>query len=526
MDQVERAKGLFFKGLDSLGNRDFENAELFLLEALKLTPRSIPVLSNLAIAQFEQKKISDATLTAGKALEIDSENLDALIMISTCQNVQGQYQQALVTCQKVIGIDPSFAEAHCNLGYALKQIGKYQDAIESYDRAINFNPRLTDAYLNRGNAFRFLNRYDEALASYDKALALNANLAEAWVGRGNVLSATRRYDEALKCFVEAQRIAPELGEASYNEGLCRLLLGDYERGFEKYEARWTMRSLSKARRGQSPPLWLGDSSIAGKTILLHAEQGLGDTILASRYAPMVAALGARVVLEVQAQLKPLFGNLEGVSALVATGEKLPDFDFHCPLMSLPLAFKTRLDTIPDKIPYLTVQDEVVRKWNARLGANGFKVGITWAGNPTFIDDRKRSIPLESILPVTGISGATYISIQKDLRPGDQEVLNANPKIVQLGREIKDFQDTAAIMMSLDLVISVDTSVVNLAGALGRPIWVLLPFNPDWRWLLGRSNSPWYPTARIFRQTKEGDWASVISSVCEGLKKEIEERSLS
>jgi tetratricopeptide (TPR) repeat protein len=520
MDQVERAKEYFFKALDSLENREFENAERYLSEALKLTPRSIPALNNLAISQFEQTKFADAALTARKVLNIDSKNIDALVMVSTCQNVQGHYDGALVTCQEIIGINPGFAEAHCNLGIALKQTGKYREAIESFDRAIGLNPQLADAFLNRGNTFCALKRYDEALASYDSAIILKSDIAEAWVGRGNVFAATRRYNEAFECFLRAQHIAPELGEANYNEGIYRLLLGDYERGWKKYEARRDLRLPHNIANSNSRPLWLGNSSIADKTIMLRAEQGLGDTIMASRYVPMVAELGARVVLEVQAPLRSLFRSLEGVSALVAAGDEISEFDCQCPLMSLPLAFKTRLDTIPNKVPYLTPSADIVQKWHARVGGGEFKVGVAWAGNSNFINDRERSILLENILPVSAIVGVKCMSIQKDLRPGDQQLLNANPQIVQLGKEISDFQDAAAIVMSLDLIISVDTSVVHLAGALARPVWVLLPFNPDWRWLLGRTDSPWYPTAKLFRQTKDGDWASVITSVCEELKKQL------
>ena len=445
-------------------------------------------------------------------------------MVSTCQNVQGQYDGALVTCQEIIGINPGFSEAHCNLGIALKQTGKYREAIESFDRAIGLNPQLADAFLNRGNTLCTLKRYDEAFASYDSAIRLKPDLAEAWVGRGNVFAATRRYDEAFECFLKAQGIAPQLGEANYNEGIYKLLLGDYERGWKKYEARRKLRLPHNIGNNNSRPLWLGTTSITDKTILLHAEQGLGDTIMASRYVPMVAKLGARVALEIQAPLKSLLQSLDGVSAIFATGEKPSEFDVQCPLLSLPLAFNTRLTTIPSKVPYLTPSKDKDGKWQFRVGGAEFRVGVAWAGNSNFINDRERSIPLEHILPLSAVAGVKCISIQRDLRAGDQEILNANPQILQLGKEITDFQDTAAIMMSLNLIISVDTAVVHLAGALARPVWVLLPFNPDWRWLLGRTDSPWYPTARLFRQTEDGDWATVIASVCEELKKQLKSHS--
>src|SRR5262249_4581681 len=252
-------------------------------------------------------------------------------------------------------------------------------------------------------------------------------------------------------------------------------------GWIKCEYRWEVQQFRAGKRNFLQPSWLGDSDIKDKIILLHAEQGLGDTVLACRYIAKFTALGAKVILEVQSPLKSLLRGLAGVSVLIGRGEAIPHFDVHCPLMSLPLAFKTTIETIPGKVPYISVRENAVEKWQSRLSAQKLKVGIAWAGNPDFVNDRDRSILLKNILPVTRIDGIEYFSLQKDLRPGDDELLNANPSIVRVDQEINDFEDTAAIIMSLDLVISSDTSIVNLAGALGRPVWVLLPFMPDWRW---------------------------------------------
>jgi hypothetical protein len=277
-------------------------------------------------------------------------------------------------------------------------------------------------------------------------------------------------------------------------------------------------------RNFSQPLWLGDGDIENRTILIHAEQGLGDTLMACRYAPILASLGARVIAEVQPSLKSLLENLNGISQLVAKGEPIPPFDVHCPIMSLPLAFKTTLQTIPAKVPYLTVSENVIKKWRAKLTGTDIKVGIAWAGNPNHVQDLDRSIPLKNLLPILGVRGTRYFSLQKDFRHGDKQILDINSQIVRLDPEINDFQDTAAIMMSLDLVISCDTSIVHLAGALGKPAWVLLPFNPDWRWLLDRSDSPWYPTAQLFRQTSRGEWSTVIDDVCVELEKRVAKKA--
>jgi hypothetical protein len=277
-------------------------------------------------------------------------------------------------------------------------------------------------------------------------------------------------------------------------------------------------------RNFSQPLWLGDGDIKNRTILIHAEQGLGDTLMACRYAPILASLGARVIAEVQPSLKSLLETLDGISQLVAKGEPIPPFDVHCPIMSLPLAFKTTLQTIPAKVPYLTVSENIIKKWRAKLTGTEIKVGIAWAGNPNHVQDLDRSIPLKDLLPILGVRGTRYFSLQKDFRHGEKQMLDIYSQIARLDPEINDFQDTAAIMMSLDLVISCDTSIVHLAGALGKPAWVLLPFNPDWRWLLDRSDSPWYPTARLFRQTTRGEWSTVVDDVCAELVKLVSQVS--
>ena len=311
--------------------------------------------------------------------------------------------------------------------------------------------------------------------------------------------------------------------AHYNEGYCRLLLGDTERGWKKHEYRWGGAENSRPRRNFSQPIWLGNSLIAGKTILIHAEQGYGDALMMCRYVPLIAAKGARVILELPPPLIRLMEGLEGVSMVLPSGADIPFFDVHCPIMSLPLAFNTRLDTIPDQIPYLRVPKEDVDHWRSKLRGGGFKVGIAWAGSTAFKQDRERSITLKNILPICSVLGPTYFSLQKSLREGDAAILNANPQILQLGQELTDFQETAAAMMSLDLVISSDTSIVHLAGALGKPVWILLSSSPDWRWLLDRRDSPWYPSARLFRQRDRGDWASVTNEVRAELERLVRER---
>ena len=264
-------------------------------------------------------------------------------------------------------------------------------------------------------------------------------------------------------------------------------------------------------------LWLGEQPIEGKTILLHAEQGFGDTIQFVRYVPLVAALGAKVIIEVQPALKMLLSAVKGADKVIGKGEKLPPFDFHCPLLSLPLAFKTRLETIPASTPYLSVPEERVAIWASQLPKSQMlRIGVVWGGNPDFVNDRTRSIGLARLAPLLSMPGFQFVSIQKDLRAGDQEILHNHPQLIHLGDKLADFSDTAAIMSRLDLVISSDTAPVHLAGALGRPVWVLLDHVSDWRWMLDRDDNPWYSTARLFRQPKVGEWESVVMRVADEL----------
>lgn len=551
---AENRDALHYFGILKAASGQIDEAKDLIERSLGNSTANLPFVENYATILFKSGGFEEAAQLCEKALAVHrgSEGLQYLLAISLYRlgrlkeaneafttllrsypnnpagnNEKGatlagllQYDEALLFVDKALRIDPEFADAYLNKGNILIKLNRYDDAVAAFDKALSLQANLPDALIGCASALRRLRRFEEAFGYLDKALTLQPDLAEAWIGRGNVLAGTRRYGEAIECFLKAQHISPELGEAHYNEGFYRLLLGDYERGWEQYEARWNTTQATSLKNNFSQPLWRGESSIANKTILLHAEQGFGDTIIASRYVPMVAALGARVILQVQAPLESLLRTLRGVSTLVVEGEDIPEFDVQCPLMSLPLAFGTRPDAIPAKVPYLTVDDDKVRKWRTRLNGAGFKVGIAWAGNAKFGDDHERSVLLQRMLPLFAVNGAKFISLQKDLRPGDQGILDANPQVIQLAAEIDDFQDTAAIMMSLDLIISTDSSVPNLAGALARPVWVLLPFNPDWRWFLDRDDSPWYPTARLFRQSQAGDWASVVDEVCEQLKRTV------
>jgi tetratricopeptide (TPR) repeat protein len=485
--------------------------------AIALAPRIFGFYNNRGAAFLKKKQFSEALSDFKRSIELNPNFADAHCGYGNVLVDLKRYEEAVAAYQNALSLEPDLENAWLGRGNALVGWQRYDDALASYDTALSLKPDLEQALVGRGHALVGLKHYDDALTSYDKALSLKPNLENAWLGRGNVFRDLKRFDDAFAAYRKAVAVVPDFAQAHYNEGLLRLSLGEMELGWKKCEYRWETQQFGDAERNFSQPLWLGDNDIKNKTILLHAEQGLGDTFLACRYIAKVAALGAKVILEVQPTLKSLLMGVEGVSMLIGRGDAIPHFDVQCPLMSLPLAFRTTVETIPNVVPYITVRNDAVAKWCSKLSAQKLKVGIAWAGNPLFGGDRDRSILLQNILPVTRIDGIEFFSLQKDLREGDHEVLNANPSIIRIDEGITDFEDTAAIMMGLDLVISSDTSVVNLAGALGKPVWVLLSSMPDWRWLLDRNDSPWYPTARLFRQVNAGDWTTVLDDLCAALK---------
>ena len=425
--------------------------------------------------------------------------------------------EALASFERALQIRPDYARALNNLGNTLQALQRPAEALASYDRLLAFQPAHAGALYNRGIVLRELRRPAEALTSFERALSIDPNHVDALNNRGIVLRDLGRPLEALASYDQALSIDPDNAETHSNRGCLRLLLGDFGRGWEEFEWRWRVRDFAPWRREFAQPLWLGDEPLAGRTILLHAEQGFGDAIHFVRYASLVAARGAKVVLEVPPPLTALLARIEGASLVVGRGEKLPRFDCHCPLLSLPLAFKTRLDTIPTAIPYLSAPEDRIIKWKQRLPQSGMRrIGIAWAGNPNFKGDQTRSIGLARFSPLLSLPGIAFLSLQKDLRDGDRDILRNNSHVIHLGDAIADFGDTAAIMSLLDLVITSDTSVAHLAGALGKPVWVLLQYVADWRWLLDRSDSPWYPAARLFRQPEIDDWESVIGQVKDAL----------
>jgi Tfp pilus assembly protein PilF len=429
---------------------------------------------------------------------------------------QGNLTRAMTLYQSILKKSPQQLNVLNNMGIIYQKLQRDEDALVYFERALQLEPNFPPALYNRGNSLRKLNRPAEAVQSYDRVLQAVPHNPEVLNNRGNALRALNKLDEAHASFAAAIRHAPDYADAHWNLGLSLLLAGDYQHGWQHYEWRWKSE-LKTEQRYFSQPLWTGQQTLTGKTILLHAEQGFGDTLQFCRYTSLVKALGAKVILEVQPQLAKLLADLQDVDVLMSRGDALPAFDFHCPLLSLPKAFNTELGAIPNRQAYLNADSKRSNIWRDRLGAHtSLRVGLVWAGSTGHKNDHNRSIPLQALTPLLK-QNARFYSLQKELRDGDRQLINKHPQLEHLGKYIKDFTDTAALINLMDVVITVDTAVAHLAGAMGKKVWILLPYSPDWRWLLARDDNPWYQSARLFRQTAIGDWESVVSRVQQALQ---------
>jgi Flp pilus assembly protein TadD len=477
----------------------------------KKTDRSLSLALLAAFELHRQGRLDEAEAGYRDVLKDDPANWQGLHQLGEIHLARGQYIEALQFLGAAMKANPASPEAASNYGFVLRHLKRDNEAIGYFDRALILQPGYVPALLTRGASLQRLGRREEALKSLERAIELDPKNPKAHYNRANVLHELKRFDEALDSFARTIALDPGYADAHFNEGMTRLLIGDFSAGWGKYEWRWKAKLQAHAR-GFSQPLWRGGEPIAGKTILVHAEQGYGDTLQFVRYVPLLARMGAKIVLEIQPPLKSLLAPVEG-AVVVARGEPLPTFDLHCPILSLPRAFKMDLATIPASVPYLEAPSERIEKWARRLPSRRkLNVAIAWAGSATHEQDHVRSIAIEKLEPLLAMPDIEWIGIQRDLRPGDEEFLAAHPEIVHIGAELSDFADTAAVLSLTDLTISVDTSTVHLAGALGRPVWVLLQHMPDFRWLLDRDDSPWYPSARLFRQPDSGDWNSVIERV--------------
>jgi tetratricopeptide (TPR) repeat protein len=519
--RVLKLKRDHFDALHLLGMLNHQRGKVgeayrLIAAALKVDPRSADALSNLALVLHALKRDDEALASLGNALALAPGHTDALNNRGNILLDLKRPTEAVADFDAVLAHAPRHLQACINRGNALAALEENERAIADYDAALAIAPTHPLAHYNRGNTLRALGRAADAIAAYERALSVAPNHAGAWLNRGLALAALNRHREALESYDKVLALQPEHADAHFNAALSLLTIGDYRQGFAEYEWRWKRSGMGAGRKFRQS-LWLGEFPLAGRTILLHAEQGLGDTVQFVRYAPLLARAGASVVLEVPPALKPLLAEVEGVAAVVGRGEPLPPFDLHCPLASLPLACKTEVSSIPAEIPYLRAPAQRLAQWRPRLeGLASPRIALAWSGQITHSNDRNRSIALAQLEPLLSVPGMRFVSVQRELRPGEAERLASDRRIVHLGDELADFADTAAVLALADLTICVDTSVAHVSGALGRPTFVLLPFQPDWRWLLEREHSPWYPAVTLVRQPAIGDWGSVIDRVCAAL----------
>jgi tetratricopeptide (TPR) repeat protein len=489
-------------------------------KALLLKPNEPELWKNLANVLIDLDRLGEAELALQRALKLNPRYPDATYIYGTLLFNSGRLDEAVDYLTLSVDyladsneLQPSRAATLRSRALALHRLKRFDEALSDNMQALTLEPDHGETQNNLGSVLQSLGRIEESLIWFDKVLERRPNYVAALNNKAFSLGQLHRFAEAFACYDRSRAVDPNNPLTEWNLSLLHMLTGNFEAGWIGRESRWKAPTLGMVDPKFAQPLWLGDRSIAGKTILLHADEGIGDSIQFARYIPMVAALGARVILAVANPVQPLLSGTPGVSQCLPIPSALPAFELHCPMSSLPLAFGTRIETIPSAVPYLAPAPHPRRQaWESRLGPrNKLRVGLVWSGNPGHMNDRNRSIPLHVLSSILDLD-ATFVSLQKDPRPDDKAVLLGRTEIVDLTADLTDFVETAALIGCLDLVITVDTSVAHLAGALGCRTWILLPYAPDYRWLLDRDDSPWYPTMRLFRQTETREYVSVIDRV--------------
>lgn len=492
---------------------DFDSAEQHIRKALLYDPSNAEAYNNLGFILQTKKHFDNAIQCYQKAAELNPNQPEVYLNMGISFKEKGHIYSAIGCYKKALELNPGLIDAYINLGIAFLKEGKFDDAIMYCQKALQLNPYDANMHYNLGVAFQENGQLDEAVKFYQKALQINPHDAVINNNLAFALQENGRPYEAIPYYQKALQLNSGYATAHWNMSLALLLIGNFREGLKEYEWRWETEYLASSRRNFQQPLWDG-SDIKGRTILLHAEQGLGDTIQFIRYAPLVAQRGPRIIFECYKELTSLLLGLDGIELFVTRGEELPEFDVHCPLLSLPLVFNTTIETVPAKVPYLKSDPLLMKRWKNRMQHDNSrcKVGIAWAGNPGFKQNRYRNCPLENFSPLVQLHDVTLYSLQKGEEAKQTKNIPKDMKLIDYTDEFIDFSETAAFVENLDLVISVDTAVAHLAGALGKPVWTLLPFSPEWRWLLNRENSPWYPTMRLFRQSSLGDWKSLMVKV--------------
>jgi tetratricopeptide (TPR) repeat protein len=489
-------------------------------EITRVQPDNSDALFMLGIINSQTGALNAAAEHFRKLIAVHPAHTGAYYNLGNVYRDQGQFNEAFNCYQKAIQLNPGYAEAYINIGIIFRMQGRFDEETACYQKAIQLNPRSAEAFFNLGHSFFQKEQFDKALACYEKVTLLNPQSAHAYMNLGLIFRIEGRNEEALACYRKAVQLDPEDAPAHWNLSNVLLLIGNYREGWEEFEWFRKTEDYSKRQRRFPQPLWDG-SDIKGLTILLHAEEGFGDTLQFIRYAPLVAENGAKVIVESQKELTLLLKNVKGIQNVISHGSELPAFDIHCPLMSLPRVFGTTLQNIPAQIPYLFADPAKIKQWRERVQSDCHtKIGLVWSGGGLPF---RKSCSLELFSPLANLQGITFYSLQKG-EPGKRfKNAPAGMRLIDYADELHDFADTAAFIETLDLIIAVDTAVAHLAGALGKTVWVLLPFVPDWRWMLNREDSPWYPSMRLFRQPALGDWKGIVSMIADALQMKNKER---
>jgi tetratricopeptide (TPR) repeat protein len=526
IEQDPKPQYLFTLGVTLQRLRRFEEAFEALDRGTQLKPDAAEMWRHRGNVLVDLNRPDEALLSFQQVLRVNPQDRDAVYNCGLMLLLLGRMEEALAQFNLCDQLQPFHAPTLQKRALAFDGLKRFEEAVTDIKRAYALDPTQADVCNNAGVFLQRLGQFEESLSWFERALIIRPDYKDALLNKALSLSFLRRFDEAVAGFDVLTAIYPGDAETEWRRALLELQLGNFEAGWAGREARWNVPGLLTPIEF-SRPTWLGKEPVDGKTILIYMDEGAGDTIQFARYVPLLAAQGARVVLAVLDPLYPLLSKLPGVSECVpfAAASQLPAFDLVCPITALPLAFGTRLETIPSATPYLPPPAASrVQAWEDRLGPHDrLRVGLVWSGNPKHVNDHNRSLPLRVLSSILDLD-ATFVSLQKDPRPDDRAFLLEHTKIVDLTADLTDFAETAALVSCLDLVISVDTSVAHLAGALGRPTWILLPHTADYRWLLDREDSPWYPTARLFRQSKSREYASVLERVRTELSARIAARS--
>ena len=504
-------ESMIIQAIQAFQSGNLNSAEIVLSRILASYPKNLPALNILGLVKAAQSKHKEAAELLKRAIRLNPRDPSLHYNLAKALQESGAHKESLTHHKKAVELNPTNPEALLNYGKSLSKLGSYGDALDVYKKSLQINPNYTEAFLNIGITLRDLERYDEALNFTDKAISIDPSFLEAWLNRGDIFNELARYDEALASYDKAISFKPDCADAYWNKALSQLLTGNFEDGWKNYEYRWK-KTKADPMRHQQFPLLTNISEISGKSVLVWSEQGYGDTIQFSRYTEKLIELKADVIFEVQKPLKTLLQNSFLRSKVISQEESTEVIHFQIPLVSLPLLFSTNFDDIPSANSYIRVDEDNLIYWKDKLNLTNTKknIGVACSGDKNHLNDKNRSIDLSFFEPLA--DKANLFLIQKDLREKDRNFLNQHPDIKFLGEEIKSFNDSASIIQAMDLVISVDTSLAHLSGALGKSTLVLLPWNPEWRWLLERQDSPWYPTAKIFRQPNKDNWEAVIKEV--------------